>query len=382
MVNHRRDVVVIGAGIVGLMTAHHLARRGVRDVVVLDKAPSLLLGASGRNGGGIRAQWTTVENIELARGSIDQFRRLASVTGEHTWFRQGGYLFLARTEAQLANLTRAASFQNDHGVRTRVIDVYRAREIVPELSIDGVVGASFNPDDGTLFPWPVVHGVASWLKRRGIPIQLDTTVTGFRRAADRIVAVETDRGDIEAEHVVLAAGAWTKDVAATADVEIPTRPERHEILVTEALKPFLGPMVVDLSNGLYASQAMRGELVGGMGFPHHAGPSWSSTFDFVSAFSAAITRLLPRMSGVNVLRQWAGSYDMSPDHKPILGKALPFENLYVSCGMAGHGFMLAPMAGEIVAQLVTGARPSIDIRKFRLERFAEGDVQEESMVIG
>ncbi len=374
--------MVIGAGIVGLMTAYHLVRRGVQDVAVVDQAPGLLLGASGRNGGGIRAQWTTVENIELARRSVEQFRDLAFETGHHTWFRQGGYLFLARTETHMQQLREATNFQNAHGVRTKLISPEEAKELAPLLSTEGVVGATFNPDDGTLFPWPVVHGVAEWLREQGVPIQLNTPVTGFRRSNGRITTVETGTGPVDAEHVVLAAGAWSREVAARAGVEIPTHPERHEILVTESLKPFLKPMVVDLSNGLYCSQAMRGELVGGMGYPHYEGPSWSSTFEFLQAFAAALTRLMPSLGGVNVLRQWAGSYDMSPDHKPILGRAGDVENLYVACGMAGHGFMLAPMAGQLTAELVTGGRPSMDIHKFRLARFIEGDVQMESMVIG
>jgi heterotetrameric sarcosine oxidase beta subunit len=378
----RRDVVVVGAGIVGLMAAHHLVKRGMSDVLVVDRAPSLLLGASGRNGGGIRAQWTSVENIELARRSIEQFKALASETGQHTWFRQGGYLFLARTEDQLAQLRKAADFQNRHGVRTRLVAPAEARDIVPELNASGIVGGTYNPDDGTLFPWPVVHGVADRLKHHGVPIELNTAVTGFRRRDGRITAVETERGEIEAEHVVLAAGAWSRELAATAGIEIPTHPERHEILVTEALKPFLKPMVVDLANGLYCSQAMRGELVGGLGYPHHEGASWSSTFEFLQAFAAALTRLLPSLGGVNVLRQWAGSYDMSPDHKPILGRTPEVENLYVACGLAGHGFMIAPMAGQLTAELVTQGRTSLDIRKFRLGRFAEGDIEPETMVIG
>lgn len=380
--NARRHVVVVGAGIVGLMTAYHLVRRGVRDVVVLDQAPSLLLGASGRNGGGIRAQWTTVENIELARRSIDQFKHLASVTGEHTWFRQGGYLFLARSEAHVTQLREAVRFQNAHGVRTRLVTPEAARDLVPSLSTTDVVAATFNPDDGTLFPWPVVHGVASWLRRHGVPIELNAAVTGFRRLTGRVAAVGTQRGEIEADHVVLAAGAWSRDLAATAGLEIPTHPERHEILATEALKPFLGPMVVDLENGLYASQSMRGELVGGMGYPHHDGPSWASSLEFVQAMAAGLTRVFPNLGSVNVLRQWAGSYDMSPDHKPILGATPGVENLYVACGLAGHGFMIAPMAGQLIAELISDGKTSMDIRKFRLGRFAEGDAQMETMVIG
>jgi len=378
----RARVAIIGAGIVGLMTALHLARRGVKDVVVLDRAPSLLLGASGRNGGGVRAQWTTTENVELAKRSIDQFNRLAKETGHNTWFRQGGYLFLARTEEQLANLQKAAAFQNRHGVRTRILTPEAARGIVPPLSTDGVVGAAFNPDDGTLFPWPVVHGVAEEVRKLGVEIVLSADVVGFDTSAGRVRAVVSSRGRIEADHVLLAAGARSPSIAALLGVDLPTQPQRHEILVTEALKPFIDPMVVDLSNGLYASQAMRGEIVGGISYPHVDGHSQGSSLAFASQFARALTRLLPQLSGVRALRQWAGSYDITPDARPILGLAGPFENFYVACGFTGHGFMIAPMTGQLMAELMTDGKTTLPIEGFRLSRFAEGDLAKESMVIG
>jgi len=165
-------------------------------------------------------------------------------------------------------------------------------------------------------------------------------------------------------------------------VDLPTKPQRHEILVTEALKPFLGPMLVDLSNGLYASQAMRGEVIGGIGFPHVNGHSQDSSLDFSSTFARALTRLLPQLSGVNALRQWAGSYDLTPDARPILGRVPPYENLFVACGFTGHGFMIAPMTGQLLAELMAGDPPSMPIESFRLGRFAEGVASKEGLVIG
>lgn len=375
-------VVIIGAGIVGLMTAHHLVRKGVRDVLILDRAPALLLGASGRNGGGVRAQWTTAENIELAKRSIRQFAELARLTGHNTWFRQGGYLFLARTEEQFTNLRKAATFQNAHGVETRIVTPEDARGIVPGLDASGVVGGAFNPTDGTLFPWPVVHGLAEHVRSHGVHILLNADVRGFQRQGSRITAVETSRGTFQPEHVVLAAGAHSPDVARRLGIEIPTRPQRHEILVTESLKPFLDPMLVDLSNGLYASQAMRGEVVGGIGHPHIEGHSQGSSLDFATTFARALTRLLPRLTGVNMLRQWAGSYDLTPDARPILGPVGGLDNLLVACGFTGHGFMIAPMTGQLLAELIADGKPSLPIHSFRLSRFAEGPIEKDTMVIG
>jgi sarcosine oxidase, subunit beta len=378
----RYHTAIVGSGIVGLMAAYHLMKRGVRDVVLLDRAPALLLGASGRNGGGIRAQWTTKENVELARRSIAQFRKLATETGHNTWFRQGGYLFLARTEAQLDGLRKAAAFQNQHGVRTKILAPEGAKEVVPPLSTEGVLGAAFNPDDGTLFPWPVVHGVADAVRREGIEIVTNAEVQGFDTQGDRVLGVRTSAGAIGADHVVLAAGAHSPQVAKLLGIEIPTKPQRHEILVTEAVKPYLDPMLVDLSNGLYASQAMRGEIVGGISYPHVDGHSQESSLDFSTTFAKALLRLLPQLSGVNMLRQWAGSYDIAPDGRPILGRAGGFSNFYVSCGYTGHGFMIAPMTGQLIAELITGRPTTLPIDSFRLERFAEGGGSKEEMVIG
>lgn len=375
-------VAIIGAGIVGLMTAYHLVRKGVRDVVVLDKASALLMGASGRNGGGVRAQWTTAENIELAKRSIEQFRRLARETGHNTWFRQGGYLFLARTEQQVQDLRKAAAFQNAHGVRTRILTPQQARDVAPPLSIEGIVGAAYNPDDGTLFPWPVVHGVAEWVRARGVELVLGAGVTGFEVSGGRVTGIETSAGRVAADHVLLAAGARSPDVAGLLGIDLPTRPQRHEILVTEALKPFFNPMLVDLSNGLYASQAMRGEVIGGISYPHVDGHSQDSSLDFAAAFCRALTRLLPQLTGVNALRQWAGSYDLTPDGRPILGRAGPFDNFYVAAGFTGHGFMIAPMTGQLLAELIAEGRTSLPIESFRLSRFAEGVATKEALVIG
>jgi glycine/D-amino acid oxidase-like deaminating enzyme len=163
------QVVIVGGGAIGLSIAYQLARRGITDVLVVDK-DSLVKGATGRNGGGIRAQWTTEENILLAKRSIQMFKSFASTTGHNIFLRQGGYLFLTRSEAQLTSLRQAAAFQNQHGVRTRVIDLAEAERIVPGLSTEGCVGATFNPDDAVLFPWPLVWGWKDAATRLGVEV--------------------------------------------------------------------------------------------------------------------------------------------------------------------------------------------------------------------
>lgn len=385
VVGPRKDsyhTVIVGGGAIGLSIANELSKRGITDVLVLDK-DSLVKGATGRNGGGVRAQWTTEENIVLAKESIKRFKRFSSETGHNIFLRQGGYLFLTRSEEQLASLREAAAFQNRHGVRTQVIGLERARSIIPGLDTDGCVGATYNPDDAVVFPWPLVWGWKAASESRGVEVSTFTQVTGLKAAGGRITHVETDRGTIACQWVVNAAGAWSKQLSAMAGVAMPNKPERHEILVSEPLKSFLDPMLVDLSTGYYVNQDMRGELVGGLGGHHEESLDWGSSLEFLREYAKQTVRLLPRLGPVKVLRQWAGSYDVTPDRKPILGVAESGpSNLVQASGFSGHGMMISPMVGVLSAQIIAGHKLDMDVHPFRLERFAEGDLRLEGMVIG
>ncbi len=375
-------VVILGGGAIGLSIAHHLAKLGVTDVLVVDK-DSLVKGATGRNGGGVRAQWTSVENILLAKRSIEAFKHFAQETGHNSFFRQGGYLFLTRSEAQLSALKDAAAFQNKHGVRTKVISLERARRIVPGLRTDGCIGATFNPDDAVLFPWPLVWGFKEAAEKRGVEVATFTAVEGLEVGAGKVVAVQTNRGRIGCDWVVNAAGAWSPAISKWVGVTLPIKAERHEILVTEPLKAFLNPMLVDLSTGYYINQDMRGELVGGLGTHTEESMDWASSLEFMRAFAKETVRLLPRLGPVRVLRQWAGSYDKTPDAKPILGIAETGpQNLVQANGFSGHGMMISPMVGVLTAQLIAGQKPELDLRPWALERFERGAVVADPMVIG
>jgi sarcosine oxidase, subunit beta len=319
----RADVVIIGGGILGLSLAYELARRGTRDVLVLDQA-YLNAGASGRNGGGVRAQWSTPDMVTLALRSLALCRRFAVDLGINVWFRPGGYLFLAPDGAQVARLERNAELHVRHGMRTSLLSPEQTLEVVPHLDASRFVAASWNPDDGVVFPWPFLWGYATQAEAMGVKVRTFSRVTGLRRSGDRLTHVETDRGAVACQLVVNAAGAWSKQVAALAGVATPNRPTRHEILVGEPLEPFLDPLVSLLGTGLYFSQSQRGELVGGMGDPDEPeGIVLGSTLRFLSRFARASTRLMPRLAGVKVVRQWAGCYDVTPDNNPILGPASP-----------------------------------------------------------
>ena len=363
------EIVIVGAGVMGLSIAYHLAKRGLNDVVVVDRG-YLAEGASGRNGGGVRQQWSTELNIRLMQQSVELCRRFAVELGVNVWFRQGGYLFLARTPVEVARLEKNVALQNRCGVPTRMLEPGAAREIVPELDVTGVVGAAYNPTDGILFPWPFLWGYARQALAHGVKIFTRTSVTGMEATRPGYI-VHTERGAIQARRVVNAAGAWSPQVGRMIGVEIPTWPIRHEICSSEPLKPFLKPMVSELSSGMYCSQSMRGEIVGGVTLPGH-GPTYAmgSTLGFLATYARRLVRMMPILGDVKILRQWAGPYDQSPDGNPILGEAGP--DFFVAAGFVGHGFMMAPIVGKLYADWLAGDDRHEIFDRFKLARFTDG----------
>ncbi|MFO0569507.1 MAG: FAD-binding oxidoreductase [Polyangiaceae bacterium] len=377
------DVVIVGAGIMGLSIAYNLAKHhGVRDVTVLDRS-YLCGGASGRNGGGVRAQWSSEANVRLMQESLRICRDFAREHRINTWFRQGGYLFLARSDARATALSESVKLQNRLGLPTRLLSPEQIQSIVPELSSDGVTLACYNPDDAVVFPWPFVWGYAEGARNHGVEVCTFTRVTGIETTSGRVSAVVTDRGTIRTDRVVNAAGAFSPEVARLCGVELPNRPHRHEICSSEPLKPWLKPLVADLSNGLYFSQSTRGEIVGGVSNEKvPEGADQRSSHRFLSLYSRALLRACPRLGDVKVLRQWAGLYDITPDANPIVGEVDGMAGFFQASGFMGHGFMMAPVIGKLMGQVVAGGPVPEVFEKWNLRRFSEGRLLSEGMIIG
>ncbi|MBX3183071.1 MAG: FAD-binding oxidoreductase [Polyangiaceae bacterium] len=380
------DVVVIGAGVMGLSVAYQLlrARRaGQRlHVVVVDQG-YLAGGASGRNGGGVRAQWSTELNIELMRESLTLCAAFAREHRIHTWFRRGGYLFVAKEPAKVAMLEASAALQRRCGLATELLDASRAAELVPELDPEQIGRASYNPDDAVVFPWPFIWGYADSATRLGAEVHPFTEVIAVEHTGGRIDRVVTQRGSIRAPVVVNAAGAYSPQVATLAGVTLPNTPHRHEICASEPLKAWLTPLVADLDTGLYFSQSSRGELVGGVSDPrapddHDQG----SSARFLALYSRALLRLCPRLERLKVLRQWAGLYDLTPDRNPIVGEVDEPSGFFQASGFMGHGFMMAPVIGKCLAQAILTGTPDPRLAPWHLRRFASGELLDEGMIIG
>jgi sarcosine oxidase, subunit beta len=366
----RYAVAIVGGGIVGMFTAVHLARAGAGPVAVFERG-FLSAGGSGRNGGGVRQQWETPATVRLAREAVAAWRRFPAEYGYNPYFRQGGYLFLAESEAEVAQLDRVATAVRAAGLPIRRLDPAGVAGYAPQLRLPGLRAGSYLASDGTLYPFPALWGVTEEARRLGVEVFTHCEVLGFDLANGRIAGVKLPRGRVAVDKVVNAAGGWSGLVSGLAGLEVPNVASRHEILATEPMKPFLDPMLIRLSDGLYVSQTMRGELVGGLSVPHPPGvvPGPPSSVAFLRRMSGALLELFPSLAGLNVLRAWAGYYDDTPDGMPIIGEDPRRPGFYHANGFGGHGFMLSPATSRRVAQAVLGERSDLPVEEFGPARF-------------
>jgi sarcosine oxidase, subunit beta len=362
--------VIVGAGIVGLYTAYHLARAGAGPILVLDRG-FLSSGASGRNGGGVRQQWETRATVRLARESVAAYRRFGREFGFNVWFRQGGYLFLAENEPELARLRTVHDLVVSEGLPSRVLGPDDVARLVDGIAPGAVVGGTYLASDGTLYPFPAIWGLYEAVRALGVEVALGVELAGVDVQDGRVAGAVTSRGRVGAATVVNAAGGWSADVSRRAGLTVPNVPTRHEILATEPLKPFLDPMVVRPSDGLYFSQTMRGEIVGGLTVRDGAGVEGGmpSSPGFLTAMARALVRLVPRLGALGVLRAWSGFYDDTPDGLPVIGEDPRLRGFVHANGFGGHGFMLAPASTLRVARAVLGEPVDLDPREFSPARF-------------
>ncbi|MCD6541016.1 FAD-binding oxidoreductase [Candidatus Bipolaricaulota bacterium] len=375
------DVVIIGAGVTGAALAYELARRGIRDVLIFErKFPCS--GASGRCGGGIRQQFTTPHNIRLAMEAVNRYETLSEELGVDIEFIQGGYLILAETEEEREAQRKAVALQNELGLPSRLLTPREAKEVLPLLDETTIVSATYCPTDAHANPFRVVEGYLARARERGVVLEKFTEVVDLEVKEGRIVKVRTSRGDVAPGTVVNAAGAWSREIARMAGVELPNQPIRHEIAITEPVEFFMDVMVISIHNGIYFSQTKEGQIIGGIGDPEEKpGYNISSSLGFLRRYARELLRYVPALGQLSVLRQWAGLYDVTPDAQPVLGPTPGLENFIQANGYSGHGFMIAPAVARHLADYIEKGIVSEILEKLSLERFKE-EIRGEAFVVG
>jgi sarcosine oxidase subunit beta len=363
------DAVVIGAGIAGAATAYNLAKLGQKVILVEREFPCS--GSTGRCIGGIRQQFTHDLTVRLMIESVAIFKTLSAELNRNIEWFQGGYLLLAHNEEKKRTYEQAIAIQRSYGIDVRYVSADRCREIAPGLSADELLGGAHCPTDGQANPSYTVYGFIDRMKELDGTLLDYTEVTDIRRQGDRVALVRTSRGDeIACPNVVAATGSWLADTGRLLGIDLPVTAERHESLVTEAVDRVLDPMLVDYrADGCYFVQNYgTGHFIGCYTpVPSVPGHDIAASEEFITEMPRRMTRLMPRLKGVRVIRQWAGSYEMTPDGNPIVS-ATGVPGFYVTGGLCGHGFMLGPAIGKHLAELIVDGRSSVDLSEFSLSR--------------
>jgi sarcosine oxidase, subunit beta len=376
------SVVVIGGGVVGLSSAHALARAGVRDVVLLD-AGALGSGSTCRAAGGVRAQFSDPVNIALGARSLETFRDFPRLFGQEIDFAEVGYLFLLSTSEAVAAFEANVALQQELGVPSRMIGVDEARRLSPLVDPEGLLAAAYSPTDGHCTPESVVLGYASAARRAGATLLPHCAATGIDVRDGRVIGVRTAAATIRTDTVVCAAGAWSAEVGSWAGVDLPVTPLRRQILVTEpvpGLDPYT-PFTIDFETSFYFHREGAGLLLGMSDPDETPGFALSRSDAWLPRLGAAIERRAPALAEVGVAGGWAGLYEMTPDHNALIGRADTVEGFLYATGFSGHGFLMGPAVGEVVRDLYLGQEPFVDVSGLGAARFAGADVRPELNIV-
>jgi sarcosine oxidase subunit beta len=376
------EIVVVGAGVMGASVAWHLAARGCRDVLVLDRAPAPGLGSTGKASGGFRAQFATAVEIGLSLLAREKLLRFPDEIGADPGYRPYGYLFLAGDEAQMAALRSIRPLQRSLGVPVEEIGPQDVGRLNPAVDAAGIAGGSFCPIDGFLRPLAILNGYVEAARRLGVRFEFGAEVTGFavaKRLPGRVMAVETAAGPIAADHVVNAAGPWAGALGRLAGTEIPVVPLRRQVAATvpTSALPEEMPMTIFLDDGFHL-RVRDGRVLLLWPQPSSSADPFDAGFDesWLPGLLERAHARVPCLRGVPVDRAacWAGLYEMSPDQRAIVGRAPRLVNLWLINGSSGHGVMHSPALGQLVAEMILdGAAHTLDLHALRPSRFAEGD---------
>ncbi|MBU2703924.1 sarcosine oxidase subunit beta [Sporomusaceae bacterium BoRhaA] len=377
------DIVVIGGGVVGCSTAYNLAKLGAGKVVVLEKK-YLASGSTGRCGAGMRVQWGTETNCLLSRESVKMLSHLPEMLDVNIdiEFHQSGYLLPAYTESMVEQFKKNLVLQNSLDIHAKWLTPEECLDVVPFMSLKGVLGATFCAEDGHCNPFKVTEAYATAARNLGVEIYTNTEVLNIESKNGKILSVHTASGDIATNTIVNAAGGYSKQVGRMVGVELPIFPERHEILVTEPVEPTLGPMVMSFYHNLYCQQSPHGSFIMGLGHPNEPETfNIKSSWQFLCDMAERVVEILPPLARLNVIRQWAGLYDMSPDRTPILGNTPAMERFFTAAGFSGHGFMISPITGQLMAEIVLGKPTTFPTQMFDAGRFERGELFKEPLVV-
>jgi sarcosine oxidase subunit beta len=364
-------VAIVGGGIMGVAVAYYLARRGIQDIVLLER-DLVSQGSTGLSVGGIRQQFSHPANIRLSQRSVRVFETFREEFGVDIGYHKAGYLFLAAKEETWRDFLVSVETQRRLGVPVEILAREEISRRWPYLQLKDIRGGTFCAEDGYADPYLVAMGFAQSARRLGVRIEELTLVTAIQRKEGRINGVVTSRGDVQTPVVVNAAGPWAAEVGRMAGVDLPVLPYRRQAFMTQPfdLFPKPVPMIIDQDAGFYFRGADPG-LIMGMSDPEES-PGFHIQTDraFMERVVEAAIYRAPRIENARILRGWAGLYEVTPDDNPIIGPIDTCPGFFCAVGFSGHGFQHGPAVGQIVSRLLAGQPSDLDLEPFSYDRFA------------
>ncbi len=380
MAEAKFDIVVVGAGIVGTSIAYHLACRGGVRVAVLEREVNPGMGSTAKAAGGIRVQFASEINVDLSRLSLPAFERFSQEMGVEVAFHQTGYLWLATNRSEMNLFEENVEMQRRHGLDVRIVAREEIARLAPYVRLDDLAGGTFHDKDGYAPPADFVLGYHKRAKELGVRFFFECEVKGFLGTT-----VLTNQGDFAASKIVCAAGAWSGRIGEMLGTPIPIVPVRRQCLVTEPIRDGFThpiPMTIDYTTGIYMHSESGGLLIGKAKVDESPGFNEVVDYEFLEHTAELAMHRVPLLEQATVRTGWAGLYEVTPDHHPILGEIPERPGVYIAAGFSGHGVMHAPATGQLMAELLLDGRTStLDISCLRFTRFQEGKLIRETHVI-
>lgn len=376
-------IAIIGAGIVGASCAYYLSQRGAK-VTVLERNPGPAMGSTAKSAAGIRHQFSHPENIRMSLYSARMFANFKDLTGEEASYRKVGYLFLL-SETMLSNWQKQQELQRSLGAHIEALSLDETLKRFPYLHGDGLAGSSFGPDDGILDPHGITLGFLNTAKRKGAKVKLDTEVFGLKPLASGW-QLKTQTETLEFDAVLNASGAFGSELGKRAGLDIPVLPYRRNVYTTEPVKnfPHPSPLIIDMTTGVYLRSEGERLIFGLSNLDEPAGDNQAVDWNWLEHTLELALPRFPFLETVGLDRRacWAGLYEITPDHLPILGKMPGVDHFYNACGFSGHGVQHSAATGLILAEeILDGYSHTFDISDFRYERLANQDLKHEANIV-
>ena len=380
MLPDNADVVVIGGGVIGASIAYHLARRKIQTVLLEKGDPAG--GSSGACGGTVFMQTKSPgPNLKLALASAERFQHLAQELDADIEFENRGGLIVIEQEPERETMAYLVERQQKAGLDVRLLDQAQARDLEPALSPD-ILGAAFSPMDSQVSPWHLTFAFLKAARKHGARVCTGTRVTAIRRSSHRIESVQTDKGEIETRTVVNAAGVYAAGIGALVDLDVPVKPRRGQLVVTETAGPLISrcmlsaqyiaakfnPDLARKGGGVSIEPTAHGNFVLGS-TREFAGFDNRITAAGIQHIAANVCAILPAVKKMKIIRAFAGLRPYTPDGKPILGRVAGLDGFVMAAGHEGDGIALAPITGEIIADLIVDQHTRYPVEPYGLERF-------------